>query len=68
MPPIWMGLWVQNSLKKGPFFRQIFLKHGWTFYKLAKIVKNGEFFPSKFIIIIKMGMTATVGNWKRVAF
>ena len=30
MPPIWMGFWAQNSLNKGPFCRQIFLKHRWV--------------------------------------
>ena len=29
------GFWVQNSLNKGPL-RQIFLKHGCVFKKLAK--------------------------------
>ena len=33
---VWMGFWVQYSLNKDPVFRQIFLKHGWVFQKLAK--------------------------------
>ena len=65
MPPIWVGFWARNSLNKGFLFRQIFHKHGWVIQKLAKIVKMGSF-PPKFII--KVGMTATVGNKKRVAF
>ena len=37
------GFWVKNSLNKGPF-RQIFLKHGCVFQKLAKkMLKIGNF-------------------------
>ena len=45
--------------KQGSLFRQIFLKYGLVFQKLAKIAKMGSF-PPKFII--KVGMTATVGK------
>ena len=51
--------------KQGSIFRQIFLKRGWVFQKLAKLSKMGSF-PPKFII--KVDMTATVGNKKKVAF
>ena len=52
--------------KQGSLFRQIFLKHGWAFQKLArKLSKMGSFLPK---FIIKVGMTATVGNKKRLAF
>ena len=42
--------------KQGSLIRQIFLKHGWAFQKLAKM--GGIL--SKFTI--KVGMTATVRN------
>ena len=58
MPPIWVGFWVQNSLNKGPFFERFSLfSRNWQ--KLSKLSKMGSF-PPKFII--KVGMTATVGN------
>ena len=43
MPPIWVGFWVQTSLKQESLLPQNFLKHGWVFQKLAKFVKNGQF-------------------------
>ena len=46
--------------KQGSLFRQIFLKHGWVFQKLAKKLQKVGSFPPKFII--KVGMTATFGN------
>ena len=65
MPPIWMGFWVRNSLNKGPFFDRFSLNMGAFSRNWQKIIKMGTF-PPKFII--KVGMTATVGNLKRVAF
>ena len=59
MPPIWVGFWVQNSLNKGPFFDKFSLKMPGLSRNWQKIVKNG-YFPPKFVI--KVGMTATVGN------
>ena len=45
--------------KQGSLFRQICLKHGWLFQKLAKIAKN-RLFSAK--IHHKEGIAATVGN------
>ena len=59
MPPIWVGFWVQNSLNKGPFFGRFSLNiHG--FSTNWQILSKMGSFPPKFII--KVGMTATVGN------
>ena len=46
--------------KQGSLLRQIFLKPGWVFRKLAKkLTKMGSFRPK---CIIKEDITATVGN------
>ena len=58
MPPVWVGFWVQNSLNKGPFSAH-FLNIGGFSRNWQKLSKMGNF-PPKFII--KVGMTATVGN------
>ena len=42
-----LGLKFSNQ---GSLFRQIFLKHGWVFQKLAKNCKKMGSFPPKFII------------------
>ena len=54
------GLLGLKFSKQGSPFRQIFLKHGLVFQKLAKSLQKMGSFPPKFII--KVGMTATVGN------
>ena len=51
--------------KQGFLSWQIFLKRGCVFQKLAKMSKTGSF-PPKFVV--KLGITATVGNKKRAAF
>ena len=60
MPPICVGFWVENTLSKGPFSADLYFKHGWVFQKLPKHCQKMGSFPPKFII--KVGMTATVGN------
>ena len=60
MPPIWVGFSVQNSLNKGPFLGRFSLNMGgfsrnWQ----KKNAKMRSFLPK---LIIKVGMTATVGN------
>ena len=45
--------------KKGPLFGKFSLNMGWFSRNWQKIAKMGSF-PPKFII--KVGMTATVGN------
>ena len=60
-----MCFWVHYSLNKGPFFGRFSLNMGGFSRNWQKIVKMGSF-PLKFII--EVGMTATVGNKKRVAF
>ena len=66
MPPIWVGFWTQNSLNKGPFFGRFSINMGVGFPEIGKnFVKMGSFPPK---LIIMAGMTATVGNQKRVAF
>ena len=62
MPPIWMGSGAQNSRNKGPFFGRFSINLGVLSRNLRKIPKNGSF-PPKFII--KVGMTASLGNLKR---
>ena len=57
MLPIWVGFWVQNSLKKGPSD----LPKTWVCFpeigkESSKVV---SFLPN---FIIKVGMTANVGN------
>ena len=37
------GFLGRNSLNKGPFFQQIFHKHGLVIQKLAKTSQNGPF-------------------------
>ena len=59
MPPIWVGFWVQNSLKKGPFFGKFSLNMGGFSRNWQKLLKMGSF-PQKFTI--KVSMTATVGD------
>ena len=54
------GLLGLKFSKQGSLFRQIFLKYGWFFQKLAKKLSKMGSFPPRFII--KVGMTATVGN------
>ena len=65
MPPTWVAFWVQNSLNKGPFFGRFSLNMGGFSRNWQKLSKMGSF-PPKFII--KVGVMATVGNQKRVAF
>ena len=43
MPPIWVGLWVQNSLTMGPFYGRFSLDIGGFSRNWQKIVKNGQF-------------------------
>ena len=59
MPPIWVGFWAQNSLSKCPFFGRFSINMGGFSRNWQKLSKMGSF-PPKFII--KVGMTATVGN------
>ena len=59
MLPIWLAVWVQNSLNKGPFFGRFSINMGGFSRNWQQIVKMGSF-PPKFII--RVGMTATVGN------
>ena len=59
MPPIWVGFLAQNSLNKGPFFGRFSINMGGFSRNWEKLLKMGSF-PPKFII--KVGMTATVGN------
>ena len=65
MPPIWVGFWAENSLNKGPFFGRFSINMGGFPRNWQKMSKMDSF-PPKFII--KVGMTATFGNQKRVAF
>ena len=60
---IWVGFWVENCLNKGHFFGRFPSNMGGFSRNWQKIVKMGSF-PQKFIV--KVGMMATVGNWKRV--
>ena len=59
MPPIWVSFWAQNSLNKGPVFSRLSINIGGFPGNWQKLSKMGSF-PPKFII--KVGMTATVGN------
>ena len=54
-----VGFWAQNSLNKGRFFGRFSINIGGFSRNLQKLSKMGSF-PPKFII--KVGMTATVGN------
>ena len=65
MPPIWVGFWAQTSLNKGPFFGRFSINMGGFSRNGQKWSKIGSFLPT---FIIKVGMMATVGNYKRVAF
>ena len=56
---IWVGFWVLNSLNKGPFFGRFSSSMGWFSRNWQTIAKMGSFLPK---FIIKVGMTATVGN------
>ena len=59
VPPIWMVFGVQNSLNKGPLFGRFSLNMG-GFSEIGKKLSEMGRFPRKFIV--KVGMTATVGN------
>ena len=65
MPPIWMGFRAPNSLNKGLFSGRFLLNLGGFSRNWQQIVKMGRL-PPKFII--KVGMMANFGNWKRVPF
>ena len=41
VPPIWVGIWVQNSLNKGPFSADFPLNLGGFSRNWKRIVKNG---------------------------
>ena len=56
---LWVGFWVQNPLNKGPFFGRFSLNMGGLSRNWEKMVKMGSVQPK---FIIKIGMTATVGN------
>ena len=57
--PIWVGFWVPKSLNKGLFFGRFSLNMAGFSSNQQKIAKMGSFPPK---VIIKVGMTATVGN------
>ena len=59
MPPIRVGFGAQNSLSKGPFFGRFSINIGGISINW-QILSKMDSFPPKFII--KVGMTATVGN------
>ena len=59
------GFLGRNSLDKGPFFGRFSINMGGLSRNWQKIAKMGSF-PQKFII--KVGMTASFGNYKRVPF
>ena len=59
MPPIWVGFSAQNSLNKGPFCGRFSINMGGFSSNWQKLSKMGSFPPK---LIIKGGMTATVGN------
>ena len=54
-----VGVWVQNSLNKGPCFGRFSLNMGGFSRNWQKLPKIGSF-PPKFIM--KEGIMATVGN------
>ena len=64
MPPIWVGFGPKFS-KQGSLFRQIFHKMGGLSINWRIKQKMGRF-PPKFVI--KVGITASFGNKKRVPF
>ena len=43
MPPIWVGFWARNSLKKGPFFGRFSINIGGLSRNWWKIAKNWPF-------------------------
>ena len=59
--------WVLGTKfsRQGPLFRQILLKQGWFFSEIDKRMSKMGSFPPKFII--KVCMTASLGDWKEVA-
>ena len=57
-----MDFWIKNSPNKGPFFGRFSLNIG-GFPDIGKIFSKMGSFPPKFII--KVGMTATVGNYRQ---
>ena len=59
------GFLGRNSLNKGPFFDRFSINMGGLSRNWRKIAKNG-LFPRKFII--RVGMKASFGNYKRVPF
>ena len=59
------GILDSNSLHTGPYFGRFSFNKGGFSRNWQKLSEMGSF-PSEFII--KVGMTAIVGNWKRVAF
>ena len=61
MPPIWVGFWpgVFGPENNGPFFGRFSINMGGFSRNWNKLSKMGSF-PPKFII--KVDMTATVGN------
>ena len=65
MPPIWVGFFVLNSLRKGPFFGKLSLNMG-EFAEIGKKLSKMGCFPPK--LIIKVGMEVAVRSQKRVAF
>ena len=46
VPPIWMALWVQNSLNKGPLFGRFCLNMGEFSRNWQNVVKNELFSPT----------------------
>ena len=61
MPPIWVGFWAQNSLNRSLFGRFSLDMGGLVgFPEIGKKLSKMGSFPPK--IIVKVGMTATVGN------
>ena len=61
----WVAFWVQNSLNEGPIFGKFSLKMG-GFSRIWEKLSKMDSFTQKFII--KVGLTATFLNQKRVAF
>ena len=59
------GILGRNSLNKGPFFGRKSINMGGLSRNWRKLPKMGRF-PPKFII--KVGVTASFGNQKRVPF
>ena len=55
VPPIWMGFWVQNYLNKGPV-------PGKSSLDMDGLSRNWQKKSKWVVFIIKVGLTATVGN------